>query len=66
PLSRNLSSLSQLGLEALNYLQNKSKPDTEWINYADNILDQSSKSYGTVEIAVLNGIRNMINALRNS
>ncbi|MGE5806387.1 MAG: hypothetical protein ACM34M_11380 [Ignavibacteria bacterium] len=66
PLSLNLSSLSQLGLEALNYLQNKSKPDIEWINYADNILDQSSKSYGTVEIAVLNGIRNMINALRNS
>jgi hypothetical protein len=66
PLSRNLSSLSQLGLEALNYLQNKNKPDIEWINNADNILDQSSKSYGTVEIAVLSGIRNMINALRNS
>jgi hexosaminidase len=65
-LSRNLSSLSQLGLEALNYLQNKNKPDIEWINNADNILDQSSKSYGTVEIAVLSGIRNMINALRNS
>jgi hexosaminidase len=64
PLSHNLSSLAQLGLEALENFKNKNKPDNEWIKKADKILEESSKSYGTIEIAILSGIRNLIEALK--
>ncbi len=64
PLSHNLSSLAQLGLEALNHFQNKNKPGIEWMNNADKIFEESNKSYGMVEIAIISRIRNLIEVLK--
>jgi hexosaminidase len=64
PLSVNLSSIAQLGLEALYFLQDKSKPDDEWINNKNRILEDCGKPYGTAELAVIRGIRNLVQAVQ--
>ena len=60
PLSSNLSSLAQTGMDALSFIESRTVPKSEWKNKADIILKKSSISYGRLQIAILKGIKKLI------
>jgi hexosaminidase len=61
PLSSNLSSLALAGLDAISFIESKTVPGGEWKNKADIILGKSQISYGRVQIAIIGGIKDLIN-----
>jgi len=63
PLSQNLSDLAATGLDALNYIENKNKVSGDWIKHADLVLDKSLNPYGKVHIAVVGGIKKLVQAV---
>ena len=62
PLSKNLSDLAGTGLEALKFIESKNNADTGWLNKANSVLKKSLTPYGKVQIAIINGIKKMIEA----
>ncbi len=64
PLSKNLSDLAGTGLEALNFIENQNSADAAWINKASIVLDNSLISYGKVQIAIIKGIKNLVQAVK--
>ncbi len=62
PLSESLSELAKTGLDAVNFIENNEKPDSVWINNSNLILLNSHKSYGKVKIAIVDGIKKLIQA----
>ena len=60
PLSENLSKLAGIGLEALAFIESKTKADTEWKNKANLIVDNARISYGRVQIAIVDAIKKLI------
>jgi hexosaminidase len=60
PLSSNLSSLAQVGLDVLSYIESNSIPDVKWKSRADIILKKSLTSYGRVQIAIIDGIKKLV------
>jgi hexosaminidase len=65
PLSKNLSALAQIGLEALALIEGKNKTDIEWMARANKIMSECSKSYGKLQLAVLVGIEKLIQTAEN-
>ncbi|MEJ2615133.1 MAG: family 20 glycosylhydrolase [Ignavibacteriaceae bacterium] len=63
PLSQNLSDLAATGLDALNYIENKNKVSGDWIKHADSVLNKSLNPYGKVHIAVVSGIKKLVQAV---
>ena len=64
PLSANLAEASALGLVALNYFKSNKKAPDEWKQNALLQLKHFSKSKGQVEIAVIKGIRDLVDRIR--
>ena len=64
PLSKNLSDLAGTGLEALKLIENQNNADTTWTNKAGKILDNSLIPYGKVHIAIVDGIKKMIDSVK--
>ena len=60
PLSENLSKLAGIGLEALAFIESKTKADTEWKNKANLIVDNARISYGRVQIAIVDAIKKLV------
>ena len=64
PLSENLSALTEKGLEALTIIESNNKAIAEWVNKADIILDNSYIPYGKVKIAIVDGIKKLIDVCK--
>ncbi len=62
PLSKNLSALAKTGLDAFQLIENNEKADSTWINNSNEILTEANKSYGKVKIAIIDGIKKLIQA----
>ncbi len=60
PLSENLSKLAGIGLEALAFIESKTKADTGWNNKANLIVDNARISYGRVQIAIVDAVKKLI------
>ena len=66
PLSRNLSDLAGIGLEALKFIENHTSADTGWINKANLVLNKSLAPYGKVNIAIVKELKRLIQAVSHS
>ena len=64
PLSQNLSDLAAAGLDAFHYIQNKNNADSTWIKNTDTVLEKSLISYGKVKIAIVSGIKKLVQAVK--
>jgi hexosaminidase len=64
PLSKNLSELTGVGLEALKFIENKNNADTEWLGKANLVLERSLTPYGKVQIAIVSGIKKLVQAVK--
>ena len=60
PLSENLSKLAGIGLEALAFIESKTKADTRWNNKANLIVDNARISYCRVQIAIVDAVKKLI------
>ena len=60
PLSENLSKLAGIGLEALAFIESKTKADTRWNNKANLIVDNARISYGRVQIAIVEAVKKLV------
>ena len=62
PLAMNLSVLGETGLEALSYLKLGVPPTAEWRTASLLKMDEAAKPYGALEFAVIEGVRQLVNA----
>jgi hexosaminidase len=60
PLSKDLSSLGQLGLEALDFLSSAKAPVQRWQEDARELLERAQKPRAEVEIAIIPAIRKLV------
>jgi hexosaminidase len=62
-LSENLSSLAQVGLDALSFIETKNKANVNWKNKSEMVLNKSSIPYGKLQIAIIYGIKKLVDAV---
>ncbi len=65
PVSKYVKNLSNIGLQAIDYIQNNKKPSNKWFDESYKIIEEA-KNYkkAEVEIMIINGIENMIKYLQ--
>ncbi len=66
PLSQNLSDLAGIGLAALDLIENQNNADAQWITNANLVLEKSLISYGKVQIAIVSGIKKLVQAVKQN
>jgi hexosaminidase len=64
PLSENLTALSKSGIEAVRMLKDNQKAGENWSNEVNRLIEKSKKPHGQVELAVLQGLEELFNAVR--
>lgn len=64
-LSETSAHLAQSGLEAVSYLQNKTKPDASWSARADEITKAAKQPAGQVELMITPAVEKLIQAAQN-
>jgi len=64
PLANNLYDLSEVGLEALQLISSDKKADVKWLDKANSLIQTSKKSYGQVELKIVEPIELMIKAAK--
>lgn len=64
PLSKELEEISRIGLEALVYLKANKPSKDNWKSNSLAQLKQATKPHGQVEIAVISGIRQLVEKVR--
>jgi hexosaminidase len=62
PLSRNLSSLAKLGLDALEHLEKRRVPSARWRTEAATILTEGDAAHAEVELAIRRPVRALVSA----
>ena len=60
PLSRNLSSLAKLGLDALEHLEKRRVPTAAWRTRAEKTLADASVAHAEVELALRRPVRELV------
>ncbi|HEY4787762.1 MAG TPA: hypothetical protein VIH57_17020, partial [Bacteroidales bacterium] len=60
PLSSDLNEISRIGLQAMVYLKSGKRLRSTWRQNALGQIKQASKSHGQVELAVIKGIRKLV------
>lgn len=60
PLAINAYNLSEVGLEAIKLIESNKKADIKWRDKALAILDESKKSYGQVELKIIEPIKKLV------
>lgn len=60
PLAKNLADVSQLGLEALEYLSTNKKPAATWIEKANKTIEESKKFVAKCELRIVPGVENLV------
>lgn len=63
PHSENLNKLAKVGLEAIDFFIGNEKVSGEWKQNAEIIIEESKKSYGQVEIVIVESIQKLVSAL---
>ncbi|MCB0746760.1 MAG: beta-hexosaminidase, partial [Ignavibacteriae bacterium] len=63
PLSENLNKLAKVGLEGIEFISTKEKVSAAWKQNAENLIEESKKSYGQVEIVIVESIQKLISAI---
>jgi hexosaminidase len=64
PLSKELEEISRIGLQALVYLKTNKSSKGNWKRNSLGELKQATKSHGQAEIAVISGIRQLVEKVR--
>jgi hexosaminidase len=62
PLSKNLSDLSTIGIEALDLISKGKKAKSVWLENANAVLEESQKPYGQVEIVIVDAVQKLVEA----
>lgn len=62
PLAHNLAQLGDIGLEAISYLKLGMPPPREWREASLAKVDEAAKPYGALEIVVIPGMKQLVNA----
>jgi hexosaminidase len=62
PLSEDVSSLAEAGLQALDYLENKKQPPQSWLENATSLLERPQKPEYELVVMIVPAIRELINA----
>jgi hexosaminidase len=65
PLSEEVSSLAETGLQALDYLENKKQPPQSWVENVSSLLKRPPKPEYELVIMIVPAIRKLINAAKN-
>ncbi len=65
PQSENLKFVSEVGLQAINFLEQKSSPSREWILNAERIIEKAEEPVAQTELMVVEGIKKLIEAVSN-
>jgi len=63
PISANLSSLSTLALQCLEYVEKKKKPVLKWHRESEKILNEAAKPYGQTEIPFTQAVSDLVHKL---
>ncbi|MFH0865060.1 MAG: family 20 glycosylhydrolase [Bacteroidota bacterium] len=63
-VSENLSAISEVGLQSMLLLKTGIKPDEEWTNQADEILEKAKKPLAEVDIAIISSIEKMMDTFK--
>ena len=62
-LSQNLANISNIGIEALDILNNKKGIDPEWMENARNIVKEAKKPIAQTELMVVTSIEKILDNL---
>ncbi len=62
PLTRGLSDLGEIGLEAISYLKQGTPPAREWREASTLRVDEAAKPYAALEFVCISGVRQLIEA----
>jgi len=62
PLSEDVSSLAEAGLQALDYLENKKQPPQSWLENVTSLLERPQKPEYELVVMIAPAIRELINA----
>lgn len=65
-MSKDLETVSGIGLEVLVHIKEKSKPDQEWINNTLQKLEKAKEPRGQTELKIVNGIEKLVKLAANS
>jgi hexosaminidase len=64
PLSEHLAAISQIGLQAMLYIETNKKPEKAWNDSANNKLKLAAKPVAQTEIAVVKEIKKLVDKLK--
>jgi len=64
PLADNLKNLVDVGIEALELIENNKTVSTDWKQNAAQIIEKSKISYGQVEIVIIDAVNKLVEALK--
>jgi hexosaminidase len=62
PLADELASLANAGLEALDYLDRRQQPPSDWINRQRSLLQDAAKPQAELRIAITPGVAKLVDA----
>jgi hexosaminidase len=65
PLSEDVSSLADAGLQALDFLENKKQPPQPWIENVSSLLKRPQRPKYELVIMIVPAIRKLVNAAKN-
>jgi len=65
PLSEDVSLLAEVGLQALDYLENKKQPPQSWVENVSSLLERPQKPEYELVIMIVPAIRKLVNAARS-
>ena len=65
PVSQNLSALGSAGLEALDYLAARHKPDSVWVEKQQALLDEAKKSHAELLLMIAPHVEKLVHAAAN-
>ena len=61
-MALNLKLLAEAGLEAVNLIDKKLKPESQWINEKAKLIEAAKKSYGQCELPVMSAFERLFKA----
>jgi hypothetical protein len=64
PLSRNLKTVGEIGLRALQYIESKTSPPADWAAQQNRTLDAMSQPVAEVVLAAVRPVRALVNAAK--
>ncbi len=60
PVSKHLSELASIGLQALHYIETGAKPDDDWMKESILTIDQAAQPGGEIKLTIFSSIKKMV------